>query len=109
MDINQEDPPKELIEENPAVRKTPGKILEAPGKKNQNKSKESVESALVNKMDPPEDTPNPEIISKKETAMELKDTAMDLKDMAMEQKETKINLKDTEMDLKHHVIDVPEE
>ena len=49
MDVDQEDPPEELIEDIPAVRKTPGRILEAPGKKN--KSKESVESALVNELD----------------------------------------------------------
>ena len=33
MDVNQEDPPEEIIEEIPAVRRTPGKILEAPGRK----------------------------------------------------------------------------
>jgi len=51
MDVDQEEPPAEIIEDIPAVRRTPGKILEAPGKKNQNKSTESAEADLVNELD----------------------------------------------------------
>lgn len=51
MDIDVEDPSEEVIEDIPASKKTPGKILEAPAKNIQNKSKESTESALISELD----------------------------------------------------------